>query len=407
MEATTRRRPSVGYVEEGQALADIMGAGDRAKVTSGGRCHDVIVIGGGQAGLSVGHYLRHTGLRFVILDESERVGDAWRHRWDSLRLFTPAKFDGLPGLPFPADGDYFPTKNEMGDYLEAYAGHFGLPARSGTRVSRLHRRADGRYVVTTATDELSADQVVVAMSGYQKPRTPGFADALSDRIVQLHSSAYRGPSQLREGPVLVVGAGNSGAEIAKELSSRHRVFVSGPDVGEIPFEVSGFWCRLVLARLVLRVVFHRVFTIRTWLGKKLYPKVSVGSGPLIRVKAKHLARLGVVRVGRTVGASEGLPRLDDGRALEVDNVIWCTGYHPGFAWIDLPVIGDGGKPRHEGGVVPDAPGLYFVGLHFLYSMSSGMVHGVGRDAARIVDHIVNHRANHTVDDTAASRPSRP
>lgn len=352
--------------------------------------YDVIVIGGGQAGLAVGHHLRREGLRFVILDAAARVGDAWRHRWDSLRLFTPAKFDGLPGMPFPADGNDFPTKDEMGDYLEAYASRFELPVRTRTRVTRLFRSGD-RYVVETAEGRFEADQVVVAMASYQKPRVPEFAEELGDGVVQLHSSAYRRPSQLRKGAVLVVGAGNSGAEIAKELAGRHPIFMSGPNVGQLPFEVSGFFGRLLLARLVLRVIFHRLLTVRTRLGRKLYPKLTTGSGPLIRVKEKHLAALGVQRVARTVGVSDGAPLLADGRRLEVANVVWCTGYHAGFSWIDLPVLGENGKPRHEAGVVPEAPGLYFVGLHFLYSLSSAMIHGVGRDAERIVGHVLAHR----------------
>ena len=200
--------------------------------------HDVIVIGGGQAGLTVGYYLAKRGLSFVILDAERRVGDAWRKRWDSLRLFSPARFDALVGMPFPAPPDSFPSRDEMADYLEAYAQRFALPIRSGARVTWLGRR-DGRFIARAADAELEAHQVVVAMSDYQVPRLPRVSDALATRIVQLHSSHYKSAAQLKPGPVLVVGAGNSGAEIAVELAALGRdVWLAGRDVpstcGETP-----------------------------------------------------------------------------------------------------------------------------------------------------------------------------
>ncbi len=350
---------------------------------------DVVVIGGGQAGLSVGYYLRKRGLRFVILDASERIGDAWRKRWDSLRLFTPAKLDGLVGMRFPAPGNTFPTKDEMGDYLEAYAARFELPVRTGTRVERLFRR-DGAFVVKTSAGEIEAQQVVVAMASYQRHKVPDFAAALRPDIVQLHSLDYRNPGQLRPGGLLIVGAGNSGAEIAKELAGKHEIWMSGRGTGEVPFQIDGLAARAFLARLVLRFVFHRVLTIRTPMGRKARPKIISQGGPLIRVKSKHLEAAGVKRVPRVAEVRDGLPALADGRVLDVANVIWCTGFHPGFSWIDptdLPVLDDHGEPISDGGVVTGAPGLYFVGLHFLYAMSSTMIHGVGRDAKRIVDAI--------------------
>jgi putative flavoprotein involved in K+ transport len=305
-------------------------------------------------------------------------------------LFTPARYDGLPGLPFPAHPNYFPTKDEMGDYLESYAERFELPVRTGMRVTKLSRR-DGRYVVECDGETLEADHVVVAMASYQKRRVPAFAEELRDDIVQIHSSEYRSPAQLRDGPVLIVGAGNSGAEIAVELVTKHRVVMSGRDVGDIPFRIAGFLGRLILVRLVLRVLFMRVLSIRTPIGRKVRPKMVSQGGPLIRTRTRDLLAAGIERVGRVRGVRDGLPELEDGRVLDVANVVWCTGYHPGFSWIDLPIHGDGGQPRHTGGVVNDHPGLYFVGLHFLYALSSGMVHGVGRDAGRIVKVIADAR----------------
>ncbi len=363
-------------VEEGAAFEALEGRSAPAE------SFDVLVIGGGQAGLAVGYHLAHRGLRFVILDAAERVGDAWRTRWDSLRLFTPAKFDALPGMAFPAPPNTFPTKDEMADYLEAYAARFELPVRSGLRVERLWRR-DDEYVVRAGEVELRAPQVVVAMANYQRKTTPAFARELRDDIVQIHSFDYRNPSQLAPGGVLIVGAGNSGSELAMELAREHRVWMSGRDTGHIPFRIEGFLGRLILVRLVIKGIFHRVLTIGNRIGRAIRPKMIGKGGPLIRVKPKDLARAGVGRVPRVAGVEDGRPRLADGRVLDVANVVWCTGFHPGFSWIDLPILGDRGEPRHVGGIVPDAPGLYFVGLHFLYSASSAMVHGVGRDAARI------------------------
>ena len=352
---------------------------------------DVIVIGGGPAGLSVGHHLAKRGLHFVILDANLRVGDAWRNRWDSLKLFSPACFDALDGLPFPLPGDAFPTHDEMADYLEAYAKHFDLPVKSGVRVDSLTRQGD-LYLVKAGALELEAAQVIVAMSGYQQPRVPTLAKELNPNILQLHSSQYQRPAQLREGPVLIVGAGNSGAEIGFELvQQERRVWVSGPDTGKVPFRITSFWARWLLVRLMFRVVFHRVLTIRTPMGRKARPKMLHGATPLIRTQAQDLIAAGAQRCGRVTGARGGQPVLEDGRVLEVYNVIWCTGYSAGFSWIELPIFDQQGDPQHVAGVVESQPGLYFVGLPFLYAMSSSMIHGVGRDAQRIVA-IVAHRA---------------
>ena len=348
---------------------------------------DTIVIGGGQTGLSVGYHLARRGLPFLILDANERIGDVWRKRWDSLRLFTPAKFSGLEGLPFPAPPNTFPTKDAMADYLETYAARFDLPVETGVRVQRLARNGRG-FEITAGERRYEAANVVVAMSSYQKPRVPPFARDLDPGIVQLHSSAYRNPSQVVDGPVLIVGAGNSGSEIAKELASRHRIWMSGRDVGEIPFRIEGLASRLLLGRLVLRVLFHRVLTVKTPIGRKVRPKVLAHSLPLVRVKSRDLEAVGVERVPRTAGVRDGLPMLDDGRVLEPANVIWCTGFEPGFSWIDLPVHGKN-EPRHESGVVESEPGLYFVGLLFLHSVSSEMIHGHVRDARRVADAIAS------------------
>jgi putative flavoprotein involved in K+ transport len=340
-----------------------------------------VVIGGGQAGLSVGYHLARRGLPFVILDANERIGDSWRKRWDSLRLFTPARFNGLEGMPFPAPPDEFPTKNQMGDYLEAYAERFRLPVRTGIRVEKVTRRGSA-YLVKAGDWEFEAEHVVIAMAKFQQPWVPAFASELDPRIVQLHSSQYRNAAQLQPGNVLVAGAGNSGAEITRELATRHRVWMAGRDVGQIPFSLSG-----MAARFVLRFVFHRVMTTDTPIGRRIRPKVLHVGGPLIRVKRSQLTDAGVEYAPKVVGVRDGRPLLEDGRVLDVANIVWSTGFHPGFSWIDLPVFGDDGLPIHSRGVVEGEAGLYFVGLHFLYAMSSTMIHGVGRDAAFIADAI--------------------
>jgi putative flavoprotein involved in K+ transport len=345
-----------------------------------------IVIGGGQAGLSVGYYLARQGRPFVILDASEHVGDAWRQRWDSLRLFTPAAFDGLVGMKFPGPSFSFPTKDQMADYLEDYARQFRLPVRNCTRVDHL-TRAGGRYLLEAGAHRFEADHVVVAMSSYQAPRVPGFAKHLRADIVQMHSSQYRNLQQLKPGGVLVVGAGNSGAEIALETARQHSTWMSGRDTGHVPFRVDGLPARLFLTRFLFRVVFHRLLTVRTALGRLARQKMLTQGAPLIRVKPKHLASAGVQRLPKILGVTDGRPSLEDGRVLDVANVIWCTGFGNGLSWIDLPIFEPDGEPRHEGGVATDEPGLYFVGLHFLHSFSSTMIHGIDRDAKRIVEMI--------------------
>ena len=355
------------------------GAGERV---------EVIVIGAGQAGLSVGYHLQRRGIPFVILDANARVGDAWRRRWDSLRLFTPARFDGLDGLPFPGDPDRFPTKDEMADYLESYAERFALPVRPGARVERLSREGD-RYVAIAGDRRYEASHVVVAMASYQRPRVPDFARALDPEILQIHSRDYRRLSQLRPGAVLVAGAGNSGAEIAIETAREHETWMSGRDVGQVPFRIHGALARLFLARFIFRVVFHRILTLGTAIGRRVAPVMHSKGGLLIRTRAADLAAAGVRRVPRVAGVKDGKPLLEDGRVLDVANVVWCTGFHPGFSWIDLPVFDAHREPIQERGVAAGEPGLYFVGLFFLYALSSTMIHGVGRDAEHVAEVIAS------------------
>jgi putative flavoprotein involved in K+ transport len=342
---------------------------------------ETAIIGGGQAGLAVGYQLQKLGRPFVILDANARIGDAWRLRWDSLKLFTPARFSALDGMPFPGVEGGFPTKDQMADYLEAYAQRFNLQVRTNARVERLSR-SGRQFEISTGDQTLRAENVVVAMSSTQVPRVPPFAAQLSEGIRQLHSATYRSPKQLREGGVLVVGVGNSGADIAMELVKTRPTWIAGKETGAIPWRIEPWFSRNVLFRM-LRFMFHHVLTIRTPIGRKARPAMLTRSTPLVRVKPSDFTHAGVVRVPRIVGASGDLPVTEDGRALDVANVIWCTGFRPGFSWIDLPVLGKLGEPNHDAGVVATEPGLYFVGLHFLYSVSSETLMGVSRDARRI------------------------
>jgi len=349
---------------------------------------ETLVIGGGQAGLTMGYQLSQRDLPFRIIDANERVGDAWRNRWDSLRLFTPNRLNRLPGMRFPGFRWGFPSKDEWADYLESYARKFDLPVETGVRVERLTREGD-RFVATSGGRRFEADNVVVAMSSWQRPRVPDFASELDPRIVQFHVTEYKNPGQLQDGGVLVVGAGNSGAEVASELVRTHKVLLSGAGNGAIPFRPESVPAR-VMMMVVGRVIFHRVLTTKTPIGRKARPKwISTGE-PLIRVKPKDLAAAGVERVPRVTGVQSGMPQLEDGRSVDVTNVVWCTGFQPGFSFIDLPVLGPQ-EPLHRRGVVESEPGLYFIGLKFLYSVSSEQIQGVGRDAGYIAGKIAARR----------------
>ena len=373
------------------AILEAGDAFDRRRVPAQVRAperHAVIIIGAGQAGLSMGYHLKRAGVPFLILDANARTGDSWRNRWDSLKLFTPAYLDGLDGMPFPAPAQGYPTKDEMADYLVSYAARFGLPIEHNAKVLKL-TRGEGGYVVETAERHYVADQVVVALGSYQVPRVPRFAAELDPAIVQLHSLDYRGPEQTRPGTTLLVGAGNSGAEIAMDLvRAGRRVAMAGRVPGEIPFRTTTPAGR-VLARILMRFVFHRVLTLGTPIGRKARQGF-IGKGtPLIRVKQRDLTAAGVEFVPRMEGVADGKPRLVGGQVLDVENVIWCTGFSGGLSFIKLPVFDEAGEPVQQRGVSAE-PGLYFLGQHFLYAASSGMIQGVGRDARYVARAIAKY-----------------
>ena len=336
---------------------------------------DTVVIGGGQAGLAIGTELARQGRAFVILDAERRVGDAWRSRWDSLRLNTPARFDGLPGMPFPGDRLAFPSKDEVASYLEDYSTAHGLPVRTGVRVDRVRRESD-RFVTSAGGNRWESHNVVVATGGCQVPKVPDIADRLGGDIVQLHSSDYRNPAQLPADPVLVVGVGNSGAEIARDTVSSHETLIAGTPSAQPPVRPTRMNARFVYP--VFRFVGLHVLTTANPIGRNAVAKFH--TAPLIRTKVADLVAEGVQVVPRVTGVEDGRPAFADGTRGEVSSVIWCTGYRNDFGWIDLPAFDDDGEPRQHRGVVESVPGLYFLGLEFLYALFSATLPGLGRDA---------------------------
>ncbi|KQW04729.1 portal protein [Leifsonia sp. Root4] len=339
---------------------------------------DTVVIGGGQAGLAIGYFLAKQGRDFVILDTHERIGDAWRLRWDSLRLFTPAKYDGLPGMRFPGDRLGFPTKDEVADYLESYAARFQLPVQTGVRVDRV-RFEDGCFIATADGHRWESNNVVLTTGGQHAPKVPEFAARLAPDIVQLHSSGYRNPAQLPTGPTLVVGVGNSGAEIARELIQTLPTSLAGKAAGELPIHHGRAAARFALP--VVRFLGLHVLTLRTPLGRQALATLGVHADPLIRTKVRDLADAGVSLVPRVTGVRDGRPVLADGRVCEVSSVIWCTGYRNEFDWVEVPAFDEEGRPRHHRGVVRSVPGLYVLGQELLFAAVSATLPGIGRDAA--------------------------
>ena len=346
--------------------------------------YETIVIGAGQAGLAAGHHLARHDADFAILTAEARVGDNWRKRWDSLRLFTPAGYSGLPGMPFPAPARHLPDKDEMAEYLARYAERFDLPVHTDIRVESLTHDGE-HYVMRTVDRRIEASNVVVATGAFQRPRIPSIGEQLAPEIRQLHSSAYQNPFDLPDGPALVVGAGNSGAQIALELARFRRVWLAGRDTGHMPRRLLGRdlfdWLWPVMTRA----------TGDTRLGRRMREKIRGGGDALIGIPERTLGAAGVRRVGRVTDAKGGRP-VADGVALDPRVVIWCTGYAPDYRWIELPVFGDDGNPRHRRGVVDEAPGLFFVGLRFQHRLNSSLVGGVGADAAYVAERIAARMA---------------
>ncbi|HSI30568.1 MAG TPA: NAD(P)/FAD-dependent oxidoreductase [Miltoncostaeaceae bacterium] len=342
---------------------------------------DVIVLGAGQAGLAMGYFLARRGLRFLILERASAVGPAWRERWDSLVLFTPARFSGLPGLPFPGDPDHHPTRDEVVAYLERYAERFRLPIAFDRRVDSVAAR-DGRYVVRAGDVEYEADQVVVATGPFQVPRLPDFAERLSPDVVQMHSTGYRRPGDLPAGRALVVGGGNTGVQIAHELTSTHDVHLAlGSRQMPLPQRLLGrdlFWW-LTKLRLMAATVDSRV-------GRRMRSRDTlVGSSPR-RLRRRHAVKIHP----RAIDAAGSSIAFADGTTLELDVVIWATGYRLDQAWLRVPKGPDGTIAHRRG--ITDAPGLYLLGLTWQHTRGSALLGWVAEDAEFIAEEIAVWRA---------------
>jgi putative flavoprotein involved in K+ transport len=343
---------------------------------------DVAVTGGGQAGLAIGYFLRQHGYRFVILERASELAPAWRERWDSLTLFTPRRYSALPGLPFPGDPDGYPTRDEVIVYLERYAETFGLPIELNSEVKKLESGADGRFRLELDRRTITADQIVVATGPFQTPYVPKLVENLDGDVFQTHAVGYRRPNEVPEGTVFVVGGGNTGFQIAKELSATHKVVLSvGTRQKPLPQRVLGrdlFWW-LTKARILDKTVDSR-------LGRKLSTRDTlIGSSPRELKK-----RYGVEVKPRVVDADGRRVRFEDGSELEVDAVIWATGYRPDYAWIKLPILDEAGRLRHGRGVT-DMPGLYFLGLTWQHTRGSALIGWVKDDAQYIAEWIAEYQ----------------
>jgi putative flavoprotein involved in K+ transport len=336
---------------------------------------DVVVIGAGQAGLALGYHLQRRGARFLLLDAGPEIGASWRGRWDSLRLFSPAQYDSLPGLPFPAAADTRPGKDDVADYLQAYARRFSLPVRLDSPVLRLHQHPDVGFAVSTPTGTLHARQVVVATGPFQTPRIPAVADQVDPLVRQLHSAEYRNPRQLPAGGrVLVVGAANSGLQIAAELAGTCRVTVA---VGATPVQLPQRVAGRDLFSWLSGVGF---FTLpaHTRLARRLRARGDI----VIGSSSRQMRRRGIGFRPRLAGFAGRTARFADGSTLEVDAVVWATGYRADHSWLHVPGVVVDGQVRHEAGVT-DVPGLYFLGLPWQTSRGSALLGFVGADAARL------------------------
>lgn len=350
---------------------------------------ETLIIGGGQCGLATGYQLQQLGREFLIVDAHERTGDNWRQQWDTLKLYSSAKYDGLPGMAFPAPAHSFPGKDQVGDFLESYAREFKLPIRLRTRVASLESAPAGGFRATFDDGSVvTADNVVIATGSFgRKPRIPECAGDLDPAIVQLHSSEYRRPGQLADGPVLVVGTSHSGCDIAYEVAEQRPTTLVGRDTGEIPVSWHGRAVHVGLPVFVF--MWRHVLTRRTPVGRKQMQEIRNHGGPRLRVKRRDLESRGVTwHQSRVTGAVDGRPQLADGTVLDPTTIVWCTGFQRDFGWVGLPLqLDENGWPREYRGVSEDVPGLFFCGLSFQYAFSSMVLPGVGRDSEYVAKKI--------------------
>jgi putative flavoprotein involved in K+ transport len=358
-----------------------MTAGDSFLNNGAPKRYEVAVVGAGQAGLACGYFLARQGRPFVILERADDVAQAWRERWDSLTLFTPRRYSALPGLPLPGDPEGYPTRDDVIAYLEHYAERFELPVEHNSEVNAVEHGDDGRFRIEVEGRTIVVDQVVVATGPFQTPYVPGLAERLDGDLFQTHAVGYRQPHQVPKGQVLVVGGGNTGFQIAKELATTHEVVVSiGSRQKPLPQRLLGrdlFWW-LTKTRLLNK-------TVESRLGRKLSTRDTlIGSSP------RELGRkYGVELKPRAIEAKGRTVRFQDDGEVDVDAVIWATGYRPDYSWIKLPVFDDEGRVRQRRGVT-NVPGLYFLGLTWQYTRGSALIGWVKDDARYLVGRIAAH-----------------
>ncbi len=348
---------------------------------------DTVVIGAGVAGLHTARLLAARGVDFELIEAADRVGDTWRERYRSLRLFTPRRWAELPGMRLDIGFFEYPTGVEFGDYLERCAAAIGAHVRLSTRVERLTLDADGRFRLALSTgDEIVAAHVVVATGAHHVPLVPPFAGDLDPAIHQLHSLDYRGPEDLEPGSVLVVGAANSGTDIALEAAaSGHETRISGRHPGQIPPDIDTAIGNLMSGLFLRRL---RATTIDTERGRAFLAANRGHGVNLVRNKTRDLEKAGIAQVARVAGVRDEMPLLESGETLDVANVVWCTGSTPDFGWIDIAGVLSPDGVAHRRGMVDAVPGLAFVGLPFQYSVMSPTLVGMRPDAEYVVEQLL-------------------
>lgn len=352
-----------------------------------------LVIGGGQSGLATGYHLKKSNIDFLILDAEMQTGDSWRRRWDSLRLFTSAWNNAMPGYPFPGDQHSFPTKDQAADFLRDYKEKFDLPVLYDSRVLMVKKSKYG-FQVLLKDRTLETHRLVIATGNYTVPKIPAFAKALKGSIRQLHSYDYKSPADLPEGNVLVAGAGTSGFQIAMDLLHEKRtVFVSGKPTPQIPDFVFKYFGKQFVW------VNKHILNTNTPMGRKFQSVILQGRGaPLIRISPEAAQQAGVKILPRLKGVQDGWPVTENDEVIKVSAVIWCTGFHPDYSWLDLPdAIATNGYPETSRGISLKYDGLYFVGSSFQHSLTSTWMGGVGSDAAYVVKHLCENKMSHHIE----------
>ncbi|MDQ4215803.1 NAD(P)/FAD-dependent oxidoreductase [Microbacterium capsulatum] len=347
---------------------------------------DLAIIGAGAAGLHTARRAQQHGATFEVFDAHARIGDTWRERYRSLRLFTPRRWAELPGLGLDIGYFEYATGMQLADYLERYAATFEIPVRTSTPVQRLSLDPSGLFRLELPDgEEVLAERVVVAAGAHHRPIVPALAAEIDPTIRQVHSLDYHGPEDLAAGAVLVVGAANSGTDIALEAAAAgHRTTIAGRNPGQIPGHIDTPVGNLISSIFIRRL---RNATSDTEKGRRMWDERKGHGVNLVRNHVSDLIKAGIRQVGRVVAVDDGLPTLEDGERLDPATIVWCTGSRPVLGWIDIPGFADREGVRHDRGISTTVPGLAFVGLPFQYSIASPTLMGMGRDAEYVVEQL--------------------